>query len=229
MRYVMSDIHGEYGLFMRLMEKIGFCSGDELYVCGDMVDKGSQSIKLLKQLFSMPNAVCILGNHEYAFLQYCNAVMRSSPNAFEEAAEQLRSYFPSPDGKLLDGHTLKRLMALPAYYECADFICVHAGLPVSRTGEVTPPQKANTVFMVNDRNFNSPKLLPDTAKCVFFGHTPTRYINNADKIIAYSRGGAVGGIADLIKVHLDTGVYLSGVLGCFCVDNLREFYVRRTP
>ena len=40
MRYVISDIHGEYDLFIRLMEKIGFSDNDDLerileLLCGD--------------------------------------------------------------------------------------------------------------------------------------------------------------------------------------------------
>ena len=47
MRYVISDIHGEYGLLMRLLDKIKFSQSDELYVCGDMVDKGEESKRVL--------------------------------------------------------------------------------------------------------------------------------------------------------------------------------------
>ena len=64
MTYVISDIHGEYELFMKLLEKIDYKEGDLLYVCGDFIDKGAQSVKLAKQLFSMPGAYCIRGNHE---------------------------------------------------------------------------------------------------------------------------------------------------------------------
>ena len=31
MRYVISDIHGEYSLFIELMKKIGFSENDELF------------------------------------------------------------------------------------------------------------------------------------------------------------------------------------------------------
>ena len=40
MRYVISDIHGEYSLFVELMQKIGFSKNDELYICGDIIEKG---------------------------------------------------------------------------------------------------------------------------------------------------------------------------------------------
>lgn len=226
MRYVISDIHGEYGLFNRLMEKIKFSATDELYVCGDVVDKGRDSIRLLKQIFSMPNAVCILGNHEYAFLKYYWALMKSSPDDFDAVLKKLQNYFIYPDNQLLDWPTVDRLESLPAYYECDDFICVHAGLPVDGNSHILPPQSVPTEFLVNDRTFKNPNVLPLGTKCVFFGHTPVRFINDCDKIITYKRVGRTGGsIGDYCKVHLDTGVYLSGVLGCFCVDNCNEYYV----
>ena len=70
MVYCISDIHGYYDLFCRLLDKIGFSNKDKLYVLGDFVDKGPDSIRLAKLLFSMPNVYCIAGNHEYDFLKH---------------------------------------------------------------------------------------------------------------------------------------------------------------
>ena len=64
MTYFISDIHGEYDLFVKLMRHVGFCSKDKLIVLGDIVDKGQDSVKLLKLIKSLPNARCIIGNHE---------------------------------------------------------------------------------------------------------------------------------------------------------------------
>ena len=68
MDYCVSDIHGHYDLFCRLLDKVKFCGGDKLYVLGDIIDKGADSVRLARLLFAMPNAVCIAGNHEYDFL-----------------------------------------------------------------------------------------------------------------------------------------------------------------
>ncbi len=43
--YVISDIHGEYELFIKLLEKIRFTSADTLYVLGDVIDRGPASDK----------------------------------------------------------------------------------------------------------------------------------------------------------------------------------------
>ena len=44
--YVMSDLHGQYELYREMLKKIEFDSGvDMLYVLGDILDRGSGSLK----------------------------------------------------------------------------------------------------------------------------------------------------------------------------------------
>ena len=64
MDYIVSDIHGEYGLFCRLMDKVGFSGGDRLFVLGDILGKGADELRLARLIFSMPEATVIAGNHE---------------------------------------------------------------------------------------------------------------------------------------------------------------------
>ena len=106
MDYCISDIHGYYDLFCRLLDKIKFGGGDKLYVLGDIVDKGPDSIRLAKLLFSMPNAYCIAGNHEYDFLKYYRAMMRQTED-YDRVLEKLRGCFS--DGYLLDWETVDKL------------------------------------------------------------------------------------------------------------------------
>ena len=70
--YVMSDIHGEADRFHGMLEKIRFSQEDTLYILGDVVDRGPDGIRLLREIMRMPNAVLLLGNHEYMMLQYMN-------------------------------------------------------------------------------------------------------------------------------------------------------------
>ena len=83
MRYVVSELHGEYDLYLQLLDKIKFTSGDTMYACGDIIEKGKQSIRLAKYLSKMPGARCILGNHEYDFLKRYWALMQNSPSDFD--------------------------------------------------------------------------------------------------------------------------------------------------
>ena len=71
--------------------------------------------------------------------------------------------------------------------------------------------------------------MPKGGKCVFFGHTPVRYLTGRDEILRYLRPGAdprSTNVTDYIKVHLDTGVPQGGALSCIAVDDMRPIYVR---
>lgn len=62
--YVMSDIHGEYGMFMEVLQKIQLKEDDTLYILGDILDRGPNPIKIIRKLMEMPNVICMVGNHE---------------------------------------------------------------------------------------------------------------------------------------------------------------------
>ena len=64
MIYCVSDIHGEYDKFMRLLEKIHFSDSDVLYVLGDVFDRGPHPIQVLFEMMKHPNIIPIVGNHE---------------------------------------------------------------------------------------------------------------------------------------------------------------------
>ena len=229
MTYCISDIHGEYDLFMRLMEKIKYSESDRLIVCGDFIEKGASSVRLMKTIFDLPNAYCIMGNHEYMFFKFYRAGMHSAILDFDAILLHLQRYFPY-DGNLLDWDTVDRLTGLPYYIEDESFICVHAGLPMDDAGKILPLDEALPEELVHDRRFKDPNVLPKESKCVFFGHTPTTYIAPEPKIITYlkpDRPESSRSISDYCKIHLDTGASMSGVLGCFCVDSCQSIYVKK--
>ena len=62
--YVMSDIHGQFDALMRMLEQIGFTEEDELYILGDVIDRGSKSIECIKWIMEQDNVLTLLGNHE---------------------------------------------------------------------------------------------------------------------------------------------------------------------
>ena len=63
--YCMSDIHGNYEKYQQMLKKLHFCDSDTLYVIGDVIDRGSHSIKVLQDMMLRPNIIPIIGNHEY--------------------------------------------------------------------------------------------------------------------------------------------------------------------
>lgn len=228
MIYCVSDIHGEYDLFFKLLEKIKFSDSDTLIICGDLIDKGEKSMGLVKRVYKMPNVKCIVGNHEYDFLKYYWSLMQSSPKSFDETLIRLQQYFPY-DGKLLDWEMIDWLESLPFYIEEESFICVHAGIPLDKNGVLQPLNSARAEQLVYDRTFKDSNVIPRQSKCVIFGHTPTSYLGQNGKIIKYMRTETKyhgKNICDYYKIHIDTGAYLSRILGCIRIDDCEEFYVK---
>ena len=88
--YVISDIHGQYGMFIELLDKIQFQNTDTLYVLGDILDRGSHPIKTLMKLMEMPNVICIVGNHEYMALECLEFLMKEITDmSIEELDEKM--------------------------------------------------------------------------------------------------------------------------------------------
>ncbi len=69
MTYVLGDIHGNKRRFNSIMKQIELQRSDTLYVLGDVIDRNSDGIRILRQIMAMPNAVMLLGNHEHMMLQ----------------------------------------------------------------------------------------------------------------------------------------------------------------
>ena len=88
--YVIAEIHGEYELCIKLLDQIRFTSADTLYVLGDVIDRGPHPIKALLKLMEMPNAVCLVGNHEVMALK-CLKFLRQeiTESSIEKIDEKL--------------------------------------------------------------------------------------------------------------------------------------------
>ncbi len=67
--YVISDLHGQYNIFLKLLEKAEFSDSDKLYMLGDAIDRGPDSIKILQHVMRALNMEFLLGNHEVMMLE----------------------------------------------------------------------------------------------------------------------------------------------------------------
>lgn len=66
--YAISDLHGQYGIFEKLLEVIDFSDDDYMYVLGDAIDRGPDGIRILQRIMSSPNMDLLIGNHEFLML-----------------------------------------------------------------------------------------------------------------------------------------------------------------
>ena len=86
--YVIGDIHGEFEQLKILLETMKFNDNDELYVMGDVVDRGPDPIKTLQYLMTLPNCVCIAGNHEWMALESLKLMMNEITEDFIQTLDK---------------------------------------------------------------------------------------------------------------------------------------------
>ena len=225
MRYVVSDIHGNYELLVKLLKKINFSEDDTLFVLGDVIDKGKDVQKLLNLLFGKlrDNSVVLAGNHEYELIKLVTDLIVKDASD-DVILSECKKFLGVENLSLQD---VDDIMNMPYTHEEDDFILVHAGIPFDIKGNPIPLEQAPIEDLVYDRRFKNENFLPPNTKCVIFGHTPTFYIDgHKGKIIKYQKENTEGNNPkDYYKVHIDTGNYLTGILGCLRLDDMQEFYV----
>jgi hypothetical protein len=100
---IIGDIHGCIDELKALIVKLDLNNNDELFFIGDLIDKGPDSVGVVKYVYELSKRnkiVLILGNHEEKFLRYLynkdynsNALadMIIAPD-FEMLANELSSY-----------------------------------------------------------------------------------------------------------------------------------------
>lgn len=135
-RFVIGDIHGCSATLRRLVEiVIGLTVNDQLYLLGDLIDRGPDVKGVLDFVFELNGrgfeVSAVRGNHEDMFLLSCerrSAAALWSLNGGWATLESFRSIEP------MDIPTQYRryLQSLPYYLTIDDFIIVHAGLNFER-------------------------------------------------------------------------------------------------
>ena len=130
--YLIGDIQGCYGPLQALLAKIHFDPArDRLWSCGDLVNRGGQSLEVLRLLHSLGAKVSVtLGNHDLNLL----AEHARHPDGGSRNRE-FRAVFDAPDCDVL----LDWLAAQPlaAWSEKHRLLRVHAGVPPAWTWQDT--------------------------------------------------------------------------------------------
>ena len=118
--YVVGDIQGCDAALGRLLAKIEFsASRDTLYVLGDMVNRGPDSLGTLRRLMALGHsAPCVLGNHDLHLLAVAQGVR---PHGRRDTLTQVLT---APDAPALLNWLRQQNMALSAH----GILMVHAGV-----------------------------------------------------------------------------------------------------
>jgi len=82
--FVVGDVQGCYEELRRLLEQVAFDRhSDQLWLTGDLVNRGPQSLEVLKYLYQLDeksSITCVLGNHDIHLLRCAYGVGEPKPS-----------------------------------------------------------------------------------------------------------------------------------------------------
>jgi bis(5'-nucleosyl)-tetraphosphatase (symmetrical) len=127
--YAIGDVQGCYPELSRLLDKLRFDpSRDQLWFCGDLVNRGGQSLETLRLIHGLrENVVVTLGNHDLSLL----AIAQRKPDAQSRVNPELREVLFADDAPVL--FEWLRNQKLLHHDEALGWGMVHAGLAPSWT------------------------------------------------------------------------------------------------
>lgn len=118
--YAIGDLQGCYDPLARLLDYLGFSpEADRLWLVGDLVNRGPQSLEVLRFVKGLGRAaVTVLGNHDL------HLVMQAEGYGKANKEDTLEEILSAPDRDEL----LAWLRSLPLFHVECDWAMVHAGL-----------------------------------------------------------------------------------------------------
>ncbi len=224
MVYAMSDLHGCYDKYIKMLKKINFKDDDTLYILGDTVDRGPDGIKIYQDIMKRKNVIAILGNHDYTALRMFKKIFNREDfdyldlgykmwmmiggeptnNAFMELseAEQLEiinhiSKFPIYKEIIVNGNSFWLSHSIPEKEKMLN------NDDLDREDFIAGAPEYDKQYFEN--------------KYIVTGHTPTYFID-------FKGGGKI--YRKNNHIAIDCGAIFDGDLGCICLNNFKEYYVK---
>ncbi|MFI3228191.1 MAG: metallophosphoesterase [Clostridia bacterium] len=231
MIYVTSDIHGDFNKYIRIFDEINLKDDDTLFVLGDIVDRGDNSIKILLDMMYRFNVIPLLGNHEYMAMNvlskltqeitdesltdfdddFMTGMLTWFENGGSSTLEEFKKLSPDDRQAILDYFD-----EFSAYEEIEvngqEYLLVHAGL------DNFSPEKELDEYKLHELIWSKADYdkIYFNNKILITGHTPVAVIlkdENADKILKQNNHFAI-----------DCGCGYGGKLAVLCLDTMKEFY-----
>lgn len=231
MTYVMSDLHGQYQPYKKMLDIIGFSDSDDLYVLGDVVDRGPESAELLHDMSLRANVYPLLGNHDvtarYILRRLCQEITEDNYatgldgellhalamwqfDGGQATLDSFRRQSPDERDALLD--------YLDEFepYETVEvggkrFVLVHGGIAYDK--RTLPLDKQDVTELVLTRPDYSKRYYNNTY--LVTGHTPTVNIDPSYSGKIWQANG---------HIALDCGAGHGLRLGCLRLEDFAEFY-----
>ncbi len=119
--YVIGDVQGCFQELEQLLNRIGPGEEDELWFVGDLVNRGPENREVMDLVLSLPNANCVIGNHDFHFLAVAEGLQT------QKRSDTMDDLLESPN--LEDYIEYFRHRPLLHHDVAKDVVIVHAGLP----------------------------------------------------------------------------------------------------
>ena len=229
MTYVLSDLHGRYDLYVKMLEKIKFGKEDTLYILGDFVDRGDEGLKIVLDIAERDNVIGLMGNHDYLALAILSSLERQlRPGEIADMRHFIDIW--KTDGGMATYKEYKKLsakerklalMTIDSFRHYAEvkigereFVLCHGGI------RDYSDKRPLSDYMIEDlafyrEDYSKPKFTKH-GKYLVTGHTPTAVIEGAEEGRIYKNHD---------HIAIDCGAIYGFGLGSLCLDNMEEYYV----
>jgi serine/threonine protein phosphatase 1 len=231
MIYLMSDIHGDYKRFQRMLKKIKLGVDDRLYILGDIIGRGTENLDMLEFCMNESNIYLIKGDHELFMQLYLENssidISKWKQWDGQNTINELKNV-TDKEKKMY----VKYLKELPFYIEICEFnikyILTHSGYNADIDSILNDDGKVDTKLTIeksvnqDERNYLISKdihYIPAGIKfdryIIVGHHTTIRY--GEDKIMKNKR---------YMNINCGNSIRDSGgKLSCICLDTMQEWYV----
>lgn len=224
MNYVMSDVHGCYDKYIRMLQKIDLKQDDQLYVLGDVVDRGPDGIKLLLDIGTRDNVILLRGNHDDIayYILGCYLNRANKKDSFQkEIRDWLSDGGDTTARQFLLCDEKDKAAALKVIEDALYYVEIKVGnntFLLSHTvpeKELMEPIEACPLreFLWGEPDYDE-MYFED--KMLITGHTPTGLIDPEYKGRIWTGNN---------HIAVDCGAVYGNSLGCLCLDTMDEFYI----
>lgn len=222
MTYAVSDIHGCYDEYIKLIDKIGFSDDDTLYIIGDICDRGENSVEIYKDLMKRKNVHVIFGNHDYMLLQ--NVVNLLHGIESDDLALWIENGGRTTIEEILrlsDDEIIELIEFISGFskYECLTiqdkkYILAHT-VPFC-FNEDEPLDECEINHFLWGRPLYKKRYFKDENTFLVTGHTPTKLIREDRKFEIFKENG---------HIAIDCGCVYGGKLCAYCFETGEAVYV----
>ena len=231
MIYVIGDIHGKKDKYDEMLAKLSPADTDAVFVLGDIIDVGEDSIEILQDMMYRANIYPVLGEHEYMAKKIFPLIIKAK--SVDEAKDMLEGEDKADLDKWLGMKSEKTISDFLSLDEEDKESIIDYLSEFQAFEEVEAGGKTFVLAHAGIDNFDSEKALEDydeedfvfgqadytkvyfKNKYLITGHTPTVAINQKFMGKVYSKNG---------HIALDCGAAYGGKLAAICLDALKLTY-----